>query len=427
MTSARVSVLGLKSVRELMRVLGNPQDLLTRVHVVGTNGKGSVSAYLASVFTCAGYKAGRFSSPAVFDYNETVCIDGAEISQADFAAYTEKIYYAAQNMKERGFAQPTEFEMLTALAYMYFADSKCDIVFMEAGLGGTLDATNVPGSKYMTVVTPVGYDHTAVLGRTLAEIARNKADMLTPGSKLVSAPQKREVRKVLDEIAFRNGTKCEYSSVAKFCNTVEDASGKLTGQLVTCGGRRITTPLVGSGQLVNVGLAYKVCREFVREGWRISDAVFARGIAATYLKGRLEVLGTDPYVVIDGAHNPDAASVLAQSLDTYFAGRDKVMLTGIFADKDYETVLERVLPCGKAVVTFDWDNPRALSGEALANIARRYCDDVTYMPDLKEALKTAVNMSGKRGMTVAFGSLSHLKLISDAYTSLYGGKENTNG
>lgn len=397
---------GLDTVRELCRCLGNPQEELRFVHVAGTNGKGSVLAYVSTVLQCAGYRVGRYISPAIREYRERYQVNGRMITQKDLCALTEELKAACETMVEGGLLHPTPFEVETALAFLYFNRKKCDLVVLETGMGGRLDATNVADGTQVAVLTSVSMDHMQYLGNSLTAIAGEKVGILKPGCRVVSAEQEPEVMEVIR-------TRAEQLRLP-----LTVAEGRLVGR-VRCGLERqrfdydglrdLEIGLAGSWQLENAALAVEVCRALSFCGYEIPERALRQGLKETRWPGRFTVLGKKPLFVADGAHNEDAAKKLAQSIEFYFTNRRIIYIMGVLKDKEYGKILECTAGYADQILTVTPpDNPRAMSGYELAREAARIHPRVTAVDSLEEAVEISHLLAGKEDVILAFGSLSYM-------------------
>lgn len=419
--SSRGSVLGLDTMRELLRRLDDPQDCLRFIHVAGTNGKGSTSAFLASVLKTAGYRTGVYSSPSVFSYLEKIRINGKNISQKAFASVLTDVRAAAEAMEREGAGMPTVFEVETACAFLYFFREKCDIVIAECGMGGDLDATNVITTTVLSVITSVSLDHMSFLGNTVAEIAAKKAGIIKPSVPVVTVVQDEEAAAVIKQRAEAVSSKLTTADPdrvlireERFPRTVFDY-GEFGG---------IEINMAGDYQTDNAALAIEslsVLSETYPDLFKVTGAQLKRGMKAAVNPGRLEMICEKPAVVIDGAHNPDAALRLRMSLDRYFKGKKFVFIIGVFADKCYEEVVRIMAPLAEQIITVKTpDNPRALDANELAKTVMRYNENVTAAGSVEEALEMALLFAGKKDIILAFGSLSYLGRLKTAATMMRG-------
>jgi len=304
--------LGLENVRTLLALVGNPHEGLKAVHVTGTNGKGSVCAYVASVLQKAGYRTGLYTSPHLVRFNERIQVDGVPVSDEDLLRLWNGIQPAMKQMDgERAVNRPTFFEVTTAMAFEYFREKAIDVAAIEVGMGGRFDATNVIEGR-VAVVARVGLEHTEHLGRTVDRIAREKAGIIKPTSRAVTVVQ--DALPVIESRCRELGAPL---AVVGRDVTVERISQDLSGQRVRVWGAfgelEVTTPLLGSFQVENVGLAIAALTELRKTGSEVPDSAIVSGIAATRWPARFQKVRTDPLVMVDGAHNGPAAAALASA------------------------------------------------------------------------------------------------------------------
>lgn len=404
------SILGLESIRNLMQELGNVQEQLHIIHVAGTNGKGSVCAFLSAALTEAGYRVGRYNSPAVFERREVFRIGETMISKEEYAAVFERVQTACEALKKRGCPHPTVFEVETAAAFLWFYEKKCDLVLLETGMGGETDATNLITHPVCSVLTSIGMDHMQYLGNTIEEIAKVKAGIIKKGCPVVALKQGDSVCEVIKNKAEECGSRCVLVEVPQYMQ--EAPIWGTTLQDVHYGS--VHTALGGIWQRENLSLALAVLKLLEESGYPITKEAVQSGIAKTIWHGRYEVLQTEPLFIIDGAHNPIAAKRLKETIEKDFTNREIIYIIGVLADKEHEKMLRLLLPGAKAVFTVTPDNPRALDGESLAKEARKYADTVWYVPDLGKAVKMAKETAKESDVILAVGSLSYLKEVKKA-------------
>lgn len=426
----QASRLGLDRIRELLERLGRPQDRLKFVHVAGTNGKGSICAYLASILGAAGYRTGMFTSPYIERFEERIRVDGAMISPDELRDVTLAVREHAEAMAEETGDHPTEFELMTAVALEHFARCGCDIVVLEVGLGGRLDSTNVIDAPEACVIARIGLDHTALLGNTLAAIAGEKAGIIKEGSAVVSWPQEPEAMAVIEHAAAEHG--CELR-VPDFAQLEEGAIRWEDGAspFRSFSYREWTdlrTGILGSYQPQNATVALEVVSVLRGRGWHIPDEAVRAGVARTRWPGRFEIVegGSSPdgfAIVVDGGHNPQGARALADSLAEVFPGRKPVFVIGVLEDKDYPRMLEDVLPLGSAFVCVTPDNPRALPAHKLARAIRwtgqdllgcSACVNPVVARDFEDAIRRARELADPDGLICAFGSLYSVAALKEA-------------
>ena len=418
------SVLGLEVMGKLLAGLGDPQKELRFIHVAGTNGKGSVCSFIRKALSSAGYVTGAYSSPAVFKPLEIISVNGRNISGASYARLLEEISAVADAMDPH----PTVFEMETALAFMYFRSCGCDIVVLECGLGGRGDATNIIPPPLECVITSVSADHTHILGRTLGEIAANKADIIKKGSVAVTLIQDDEVMDAIRERASLMEAPL-YAPDPELCISIKETSlsgtvfeidmQKLPAVLRDLIGRlmddkdgrlQLRISLPGAHQSENALLALTALSVLAGAGFdRIDKKAVRKGFGSVRNPGRFEVISQSPLTVIDGAHNPDAALRLRENLDLYFKGRRLIFVIGVFRDKDYDTLLRYTCDRADQVITVSAPgSQRALPALELARAASAYSSSVTAAASVEEAAELARLMAGKKDVIVAFGSLAWL-------------------
>ncbi len=408
------SVLGLDTIRGLLRELGNPQDDLKFIHIAGTNGKGSVLAYTSTILSEAGYRIGRYVSPTVVSYLERIQTDGEWIPEERFAYLTERVRDAIARMEAAGEHSPTVFEAETAIAFLYFKEMNCDLVVLEAGLGGELDATNIVKNTVCAVFASISRDHIGVLGNTLEEIAENKAGIIKPGCAVVSAEQKMSVREILRTRAESLGL--EFAEAGQVQVSSEDFRGIRFSYKEF---EDLYSPLAGKYQAGNAAAALEVIRALRRMGCRISDEDVKRGIGKTVWTGRLTCVSEHPVVLLDGAHNEEAALRLRESMESYFPGKRLICIMGVFRDKEYEKIVDIMCPLASSVYTVSLpDRKRTLTAEELARTVRRQCPNVRAEESVEKAVEEALAEAGSEDVVLAFGSLSYLGQVKEAVERL---------
>ncbi len=406
------SVLGLENIKELLDRLGNPQNDLSVMHVAGTNGKGSFCAFEEAVLRDAGYSVGRYISPTLFHYRERIQVNGEYIDRDSLAELITEIAAAIDQMVHDGKAHPTQFEVETALCFLYFQKVKCDIVILEVGMGGNLDATNVLSHPLMNVIASISMDHMAFLGNTIEEIAACKAGIIKPKTPVVSLKQQAEAMQVIEEACRKN--QCQLTIVDPM--TAENISYGLKEQHFSFGNLRdLVITLPGTYQITNACLAVSAAAELKKLGWNITENNIRNGLKQTKWRGRFTVLHEEPVVIMDGAHNRDGAKVLAESLKTYFPGKKIHGIMGVFADKEYDRIIEQVSPylCDMIAVETP-DNPRALPKEELAREWKKYLSDVQTADSIGNAMQMNLARADKEDVILAFGSLSYLSEVEKA-------------
>lgn len=406
------SVLGLESMRELLRRLGDPQNELKFIHISGTNGKGSVLAYLSTILSGAGYRTGRYISPTLFSYRERIQVDGEYIEKESLACHVTAIAAAAEDMQKAGLPSPTVFEIETALAFLYFKEKRCDIVTLEVGCGGLLDATNVITTTLMEVIASISMDHTDLLGDTLAKIAAQKAGIIKPDTMVVSAQQKSEAAQVIEDTCKEQHCTLQMVDESKISNVHYGAEGQTFSYKTW---ENVAISLAGSYQIKNAALALEGVEALRKLGYALSDQQVREGLLHTAWRGRFTTLRRDPTVIIDGAHNPAAALELKESLERYFPGKTLYFVMGMFKDKDYAQVIDLTAPLARHIITVETPgNPRALPARELAEAVGKVNPSVEWADSVAHGVEKALAMAGKEDAVIVFGSLSFLGEAADA-------------
>lgn len=400
------SVLGLESIRHLMEELGNPQNELQVIHIAGTNGKGSILAYVSTILQCAGWKVGRYISPTIMEYLERFQIDGVYMPKEVLLPIVEEVKWAAERMQMKGMPYPTVFEIETAIAFVYFARENCDYVVLETGLGGRLDATNIVKNTKVCVFASISMDHMAVLGNTLAEIAEEKAGILKAESVAVSYPQTEEVRKILQQKADEKNIPLWFANKKQVVVQKEELGSQIFSYKEF---RDVEIQLTGRNQIENAITALEVICVLRNQNVSIPDEAIYQGMRRTVWPGRFQVLETSPLVIVDGAHNEDATRRLAENIQTYLQGRPIIGVMGVFKDKAYKTIIEIMQPYLEYVYTIDLPNKdRTLDRRELARALKAQGISAEDCESVEKALRKA-KKSAKDGQAVlVFGSLSYL-------------------
>ncbi len=413
--------LGLSRIRKLLSALGDPQDDLRFVHVAGTNGKGSTCAYISSILMDAGYRCGLFTSPYIERFNERIRIDGVDISDEDLedATLTVKAAHDALDLPDDD--DVTEFELITAVAFVYFKKMRCDVVVLEVGLGGRLDSTNVVIPE-VCVITHIGLDHCAVLGESLEEIATEKAGIIKQGVPVVSAHQDPRAASVIEDVCRRKHCSLTFADPDPIEDSVMDFDGM--SRMFTYKGVRYKTMLLGRYQELNASLAIETAN-VLRKGFDIDEKDIVKGIEDAKWVGRFEIEGLSPLVIVDGAHNPDGIEAFISSLDdacdalALNAKENTIFVIGILADKDYGSMLRSLLPYAKAFILYEPDNPRALSvdgskgaiedGMRILGISRKI--EVMCAKSAQDAACKAMDIVSPEDIVCALGTLYSLSDI----------------
>ena len=392
------SKLGLDRTRELLGKLDDPQKELKFIHIAGTNGKGSTAAMLSSILEEAGYRVGLYTSPFINRFNERMQVNHQPIPDEELAALTEYVRPHADAMAD----SPTEFELITALAMVWFARQKCDIVVLEVGMGGELDSTNIIDVPEAAVIAAMGLDHVKELGPTMADIARAKAGIIKEGGRVVSYGGNPEADEVIAAVCrARNASLCQ----PDFSAIVPGDFG-LEGQTFSYKGWRVLRiPLVGAYQMNNAAVVLETVEVLRQRGWNISDEAVRQGLADTRWPARFEVLRRDPVFIVDGGHNPHGIRATAESLSRLFPGRKITFVTGVMADKDVEHILGLIVPLADQFFTVRPDNPRAMDAGELARRIEAMGAKATACASVRDGVDRAIQAEGPHGVACALGSL----------------------
>ncbi len=416
---------GLSRITELCSAMGDPQNALRFIHVTGTNGKGSTCAMTESILRAAGYKTGLFTSPFVLDFCERIMINGQPVSHELLAQATEYVRGFAEKMEDK----PTEFELITAIAFKIFADEGCEIVVLEAGMGGRLDSTNVIKAPVLAVITGVSLDHTAILGNTVAGIAKEKSGIFKPGGEVlycgsdVPATEKQSFAElrgdsgaepdlndektlaydVVKHEAFKLGLTfnfCDYSCL-KIVNA--DLKGMVFNYKDSM---NLEIPLLGLYQGMNAARVLDIVKLLNKNGFAISESAIREGFKTVVWHARFEKLCASPLVLYDGGHNPEGISAAVSTIKYYFKDKKINLLTGVMADKDYQMMARELSPCISKAYTVTPDNPRSLSSAELAEIYRSIGVEACSFETVYDGFKTAYNESGRDDVPlICLGSL----------------------
>lgn len=395
---------GLARMQNLCDHLGNPEKELQCIHIAGTNGKGSLAAMTSSILTAAGYKTGLTISPYVVDFRERFQIDGEMIPPRTLANLTEKVLDAIVAIEAEGGEKPVEFEAVTALAFLWFAREKCDLVVLETGLGGRCDATNVVPHKLVAAITKIGYDHMEVLGDTLDKIAAEKAGIIKEGTVVVNYPD--QPAEAMGPI-LTAAAEAHTSIITPDKDDLTLLRGKRLENRIDYGGYRAALGLPGTHQANHAAMAVEIALALWREfGYDISDDAILQGLADARMPARIEVLRRHPLLLLDGCHNPDGAKMLAATLTRADFEENLVGVLGVLADKDYKDMLSDLAPCFAKIYTVTPNCPRALSAEELQKEAR-FHTDAEAADSVADAIRKAVDYADENNLAgvVVCGSL----------------------
>ena len=403
---------GLSRTRRLLRALGDPQKKLKFVHVAGTNGKGSTCAVIASILRASGYRVGLYTSPYITVFNERMQVNGVNITDDELIHIVETIAPVADAMTED---PPTEFEVITAAAMLYFSEKQCDLVVLEVGMGGTLDSTNVIDPPECAVICSIGLDHTEYLGRTVEEIAAVKAGIIKENTPVVLYPAQESVVSVVrSAVEKQNGSLIlpDFSALS-----VQKAS--LDGIVFSYGAfKDLFLPLVGAYQPYNAAVAIEAIKILRSRGYRIPDDAVRRGLSEVVWKGRFEVLRRKPIFILDGSHNPHGMRATVDTIKRYFKGQKLHFVLGAMADKDVSSMLALLLPESACFYTVTAPNPRAMSADELAARIKESGGKAEAYEQIDKAVTAAATAAGKDGVCAALGTLYFSQNVREAVEKL---------
>ncbi len=403
---------GLSRTRELLRRMGDPHKGLRFVHVAGTNGKGSTCAMIASILQAAGLRVGLYTSPYILRFNERIRVNGEDIPDDALADVTEYVSRFAESMEDH----PTEFELVTAIGFAYFARKKCDVVVLEVGLGGELDSTNVIDPPLLSVITEIDFDHMGVLGNSIEEIAAAKAGIIKAGAPVLSADNLSASAAVIHSVALARGCECFTPDYAAVTHRVCDGKG-----IRFCmDGEEYTVPLLGDYQYRNAAMAITATRILARRGLPIQDSHIKAGLAVVGWKGRFEKLNDRPLIYYDGGHNPQGVAAAVSSYRVLYPDTPATVLMGVMADKDYAVEIEALLPAAHCFVTVRPDNPRALSAENLAQKIVSLGGVATPAQTVEDGVRMAAEIAAGERPVLALGSLYMYAEVHAACRRLFG-------
>ena len=389
---------GLERIGKLCEALGNPQKKIKFVHVAGTNGKGSFCSMLSSILVAEGYKVGLYTSPYIKVFNERMRINGENIPNEKLADLTERVKPIADAMTDR----PTEFELITAIAFLYFAEEKCDMVVLEAGMGGRLDSTNIIDTPILSVITGISLDHTAFLGDTVEKIAAEKAGIIKKKIPVLFGGEHEGAAEIISSRAAEMG--CEFSRPDY--TKIENLSSTLRGTRFEYKGKSVKLNLLGLYQPRNASLVLEAVDILRNKGIKISENAVDLGLETARWPARFEIINHLPLIIFDGAHNPEGIASAVESIKYYFGKEKVIVVSGVLKDKDYNYIAGRLSEIAIAAYTITPDNPRALLGEDYAELLSSLSVEAKANATIGDALTCAIERSERTGEAIiCLGSL----------------------
>ena len=386
----------------LIKSFGNPQDDYPTIHVAGSKGKGSVSAFCATILELEGYKVGLYTSPHLRDFEERIQINREPISRENFISYVEELKPIVE-----GIPGLNTFEIATALAFQYFSREKVEIAVIEVGLGGRLDATNVITPR-VSVITSLFLEHTSILGDTLSQIAKEKSGIIKPGIPVVVSPQEEEALKVVALIADQRQAPLIQIGVDYIFQYQESSLDRQLFSIESLKSGKTETieiGLLGQHQVENASTAYAAIHALREQGFQIRDDSIFTGFAQTNWPARFEILRREPPVVVDSAHNPDSAVKMSQTLAQIFPNRPIVLVFGVSEDKNVAGMIEGLMPGTRMLICSKSTHPRAMDAEKLLAIAIQTGCPAIAIENIKEALEYAIEVAGDDGVVLVTGSI----------------------
>ena len=396
---------GLERTYRLLEILGNPQEKLKLIHIAGTNGKGSTTAMLCSLIRGKGFKVGMSTSPFLEEFEERIQINGVNIPKERLAELIDKLKEAVDKVIIEGYSHPTEFEVITCLMFLYFYEEKVDYGVVEVGLGGRLDSTNVI-TPILSIITSISFDHTNLLGNTLAEIAEEKSGIIKEGIPVVIYPQEEEALDVIEKKAKYLG--CDLyvidSSDGHFINTVEE--DKLYQVINIKNELEIKLPLLGEHQISNLLVALKAFEIISKiDNFSINEEDIKKSIYNVKWIVRLEIMSSNPIIVIDGAHNIQGITLLKTNVEKYFEYDNLYLLLGILADKQVEDMVKTIVPMAKKVYALTPNSDRAELAVELKKVVEKYNEDCTAFENYEDAMKSILKEAKSDDLILISGSL----------------------
>ena len=389
---------GLERIAKLCEALGNPEKSLKFVHVAGTNGKGSFCSMLSEILISAGYKVGLYTSPYIKVFNERMRVNGENIPDSTLAEITERVKPIADAMEDK----PTEFELITAIAFLYFAQENCDVVVLEAGMGGRLDSTNIIDTPCLSVITGISLDHTAFLGDTVEKIAGEKAGIIKKGIPVLFGGTDESASSVISAKAKEMGADYFRPDYTK----IENLSSTLRGTRFEYKGRAVKLNLLGLYQPRNASLVLEAVELLKKSGMNISDSAVSEGLENARWSARFEIINAFPLIIFDGAHNPEGISSAVESIKHYFGKERVIVVSGVLKDKDYNFIASKLSEIASSAFTLTPENPRALSAGEFATVLSSLGVESKPSDSIGEALTSATRRADASGEAiVCLGSL----------------------
>lgn len=391
---------GLERIEALCSALGNPQKNLKVIHIAGTNGKGSTSTMISNILQKSGYNTGLFISPYVSDFRERIQLNGNMIEENELAYFVAKVRAAIKELAYRNI-QPTEFEAITAAAFLYFKEKKCDFAVVEVGLGGRLDSTNIIEAPCVSVITSISLDHTAILGDTIEKIASEKCGIIKQGGRTVCYPFQQDGAKTVIEETCR---KRENTLIFPDLSRLEIGEEGIEGTMVSYRGTQFLLPFAGRHMVYNACTAIEAVNALKLNGISVRDEAIKNGIEASSMPARLELIKNNPIILLDGGHNEGCAEALAGFVRKHLNGKKILMLCSMMADKDYMAYLRIVAPLARGFIATQASVPRALNSALLTEKAALFCENCSEIRNPSDAVHSALERLSNYDALIVCGS-----------------------
>ena len=398
---------GTKRVEKILDILGNPHKDLKCIHIAGTNGKGSITSMITSILIESGYRVGMYTSPYIEDFEERIQINRENISKDDLAYYTTIVSEAIEKVVSMGWGYPTEFETITCIMFLYYSKKQIDYAVIEVGLGGKSDSTNVI-KPLVSIITSISYDHVSILGNTIEEIASEKAGIIKENVPVILYPQQQGAYKVIEKTCKEKGSKLiqiDENLIYHIPNEDFNKSYQLLQIKTNKDEYKVQLSLLGSHQRMNCAVAIYTIEELMDRGIKITKEDILRGLSNVKWPGRLEMLKSNPLVVLDGAHNLDGITKLQESVEHYFRYKKLVLIIGILSDKDVEKMIEIITPMADKIIAVTPNSYRGKTAQELIKIIEKHNKNCEALDEYKEAYIKALDYCDNEDMILICGSL----------------------
>ncbi|MEL5865530.1 bifunctional folylpolyglutamate synthase/dihydrofolate synthase [Clostridium cochlearium] len=398
---------GTKRVEKILDILGNPHKDLKCIHIAGTNGKGSITSMITSILIESGYRVGMYTSPYIEDFEERIQINRENISKDDLAYYTTIVSEAIEKVVSMGWGYPTEFETITCIMFLYYSKKQIDYAVIEVGLGGKSDSTNVI-KPLVSIITSISYDHVSILGNTIEEIASEKAGIIKENVPVILYPQQQGAYKVIEKTCKEKGSKLiqiDENLIYHIPNEDFNKSYQVLQIKTNKDEYKVQLSLLGSHQRMNCAVAIYTIEELMDRGIKITKEDILRGLSNVKWPGRLEMLKSNPLVVLDGAHNLDGITKLKESVEHYFRYKKLVLIIGILSDKDVEKMIEIITPMADKIIAVTPNSYRGKTAQELIKIIEKHNKNCEALDEYKEAYIKALDYCDNEDMILICGSL----------------------